>query len=146
LIGTTRTWTERRIAIYLDDDPHQLSFRQTIPERTGDVYKGKVVVLIDETAVSQAEHSCLFLESAADVTFIGMPTAGVDGDVTTLVLPGGLTVRFTGVAVRHIDGRQLQRVGIQPNIKVEPTAKGIAESRDEILEAAISFLQKTVGK
>lgn len=37
------------------------SFAQKIPERTGDVYNGKVVMLINEEAVSQAEHTCLFL-------------------------------------------------------------------------------------
>ncbi|MEP6900652.1 MAG: S41 family peptidase [Actinomycetota bacterium] len=117
------------------------SFIQQIPERVGEVYRGKVVMLIDEWAISQAEHTCLFFESAANVTFIGMPTAGANGDVTNLVLPGAIYVTFSGHEVRHADGRQLQRIGIQPMIKVSPTIKGIAQKRDEILEAAIKFLQ-----
>jgi hypothetical protein len=116
-------------------------FTQPIPERKGDVYRGKVVMLIDEWAISQSEHTCLFFESATNVTFIGMPTAGANGDVTNLVLPGEIFVNFSGHAVRHADGRQLQRLGIQPTIKVSPTVKGIAEGRDEILEAAVKFLQ-----
>jgi C-terminal processing protease CtpA/Prc len=98
-------------------------------------------VLINEDAISQAEHTCLFFEAATDVTFIGTPTAGANGDVTTMVLPGNLAISFSGHDVRHADGRQLQRVGIQPTIKVAPTIRGLVDGRDEILEAAIKFLQ-----
>jgi len=55
-------------------------------------------------------------------------------------MPGGINVNFTGHDVRHADGRQLQRVGIQPDIRVEPTIAGIAAGKDEVLEAAIKFL------
>jgi C-terminal processing protease CtpA/Prc len=116
------------------------AFEQKIPPNNGAVYKGKVVMLINEFAISQSEHTCLFFESATDVTFIGSPTNGANGDVTNLVLPGGIYVSFTGHDVRHADGRQLQRVGIQPHIRVEPTAKGISEGRDEVLEAAVKHL------
>jgi C-terminal processing protease CtpA/Prc len=122
------------------------SFAQRIPERHGDVYKGKVVVLINEDAISQAEHTCLFFEAATDVTFIGTPTAGANGDVTVMVLPGNLVVSFSGHDVRHADGRQLQRVGIQPTIRVAPTIRGLADGRDEILEAAVKFLKGDVSK
>src|SRR6185503_17094334 len=60
-------------------DSANYSFAQKIPERQGDVYKGKVVVLINEDAISQAEHTCMFFEAATDVTFIGTPTAGANG-------------------------------------------------------------------
>ena len=118
------------------------TFAQTLPETTGEVYKGKVVMLINEDAISQAEHTALFFEAARpDVTFIGTPTMGANGDVTTMVVPGNLTVSFSGHNVRHADGRQLQRIGIQPTVKVAPTIRGIAEGRDEILDAAVKFLQ-----
>jgi len=122
-------------------DSASYSFSQRIPDRQGDLYKGKVVVLINEDAISQAEHTCLFFEAATEVTFIGTPTAGANGDVTYMVLPGNLTISFSGHNVRHADGRQLQRVGIQPTIKVAPTIRGLVDGRDEILEAAVKFLQ-----
>jgi C-terminal processing protease CtpA/Prc len=117
------------------------SFSQRIPDRNGEVYKGKVVMLINEAAISQSEHTCMFFEAATDVTFIGTPTAGANGDITFMVLPGNLQVSFTGHNVRHADGRQLQRVGIQPTIHVAPTIRGLIDGRDEILEAAIKYLQ-----
>jgi hypothetical protein len=36
------------------------SFGQKLPEARGSVYKGKVVMLINEEAISRAEHTCLF--------------------------------------------------------------------------------------
>jgi C-terminal processing protease CtpA/Prc len=119
-----------------------LQFHQTVEPSEKWRYNGKVVVLINEEAISQAEHTCLYLEAATNVTFIGTPTNGANGDVTTTILPGGITVNFTGHDVRHGDGRQLQRVGIQPDIRVEPTIAGIRSGRDEVLESAIAFLKK----
>lgn len=122
------------------------SFGQELPPPRGEAYTGKVVMLINEDAISQAEHTCLFFESATKVTFIGSPTAGANGDVTNVVLPGGLVVYFSGHDVRHADGRQLQRIGIQPDIRVWPTVRGLREGHDEILEAAIKFLQTNLKK
>ena len=124
-----------------DLDQINYSFSQKLPEPAGETYRGKVVMLINEDAISQSEHTCLFFAAATDVTFIGTPTAGANGDVTLMVLPGNLQVSFTGHNVRHADGRQLQRVGIQPHIKVARTVRGIVEGRDEILEAAVSHLK-----
>jgi C-terminal processing protease CtpA/Prc len=122
------------------------SFEQKLPESKGAIYKGKVVMLINEDAISQAEHTCLFFESATHVTFIGSPTNGANGDITNLVLPGGVYISFSGHNVRHADGRQLQRVGIQPQIKVEATIKGVREGRDEVLEAAVKFLDSNAKR
>jgi C-terminal processing protease CtpA/Prc len=108
-------------------------------------YKGKVVVLINEQAISQSEHTCLFLEVTAHAKFIGSPTQGANGDGTQTVLPGGIVVFFSGNDVRHADGRQLQRVGIQPDVRVEPTIQGIREGLDEVLERAISYLKDHIS-
>ena len=126
------------------EDSASYSFAQKLPERNGDVYKGKVVMLINGDAISQSEHTCMFFEAATDVTFVGTPTAGANGDVTFMVLPGNLQIGFTGHNVRHADGRQLQRAGIQPTIRVAPTIRGISEGRDEVLERAIKYLQENL--
>jgi C-terminal processing protease CtpA/Prc len=127
-------------------DPDQnvtVKFPQGGVPRANGHYAGKVVVLINEEAISQSEHTCLFLEAAGNATFIGTPTNGANGDVTTAVLPGGIYVNFSGHDVRHGDGRQLQRVGIQPHFQVEPTIAGIRSGRDEVLDRAIEFLEKS---
>lgn len=125
-----------------DDGPGTptYQFKDRLPDAHGTHYGGGVVMLIDEQTASQAEHTCLMFEAATDVTFIGTPTAGVNGDATNLLLPGGITASFSGDAVRHADGRQLQRIGIQPTIRVAPTIAGLAAGRDEVLEAAVELL------
>jgi C-terminal processing protease CtpA/Prc len=97
-------------------------------------------MLVDERTQSQAEHTGLFFEAANGTVFVGSPTAGANGDVTTVVLPGGITARFSGHEVRHADGRQLQRVGLQPQVLVRPTVAGVRAGRDEVLEAALRYL------
>jgi len=131
----TPTWDNPREEL-------QVFFDQTTEPNGKPRYQGKVVMLIDASAGSQAEHTCLYFEAATHVTFIGTPTGGYDGDVTYFYLPGGIVASFSGHEVRHADGRQLQRIGIQPQVRVEPSVRGIREGRDEILEAAIRYLHK----
>ena len=142
----------RRVAMLPDgplgDLTHQSvehSFYQTIPHTDKWRYKGKTVMLMDERTLSQAEHTGLFLESANGTKFIGSPTAGADGDVTNFCVPGGFFIYFTGQAVRHADGRQLQRVGLVPDVEVHPTLKGIRAGRDEVLEKALEYLQRELN-
>jgi len=117
-------------------------FDQPFPAGADWQYDGRIVVLIDKEAISQSEHTCLFFEAAyADVTFVGTPTNGANGDITSVPVPGDLWITFTGQEVRHADGRQLQRVGVVPDLRVEPTLEGIREGRDEVLEAAVGFLE-----
>jgi C-terminal processing protease CtpA/Prc len=135
-------------ATYFDDEDFgggapDFGFEQKLPPNNGAVYTGRVVMVINEFAISQSEHTCLFFESATKVTFIGSPTNGANGDVTNLVLPGDIYVNFSGHDVRHADGRQLQRVGIQPDVRADPTPKGISAGRDEVLDAAIGYLDQT---
>ena len=117
------------------------AFIQTLPRTTKWRYHGKTVMLVDERTISQAEHTGLFFEAANGTKFIGSPTMGANGDVTTVVLPGGVFANFTGHDVRHADGRQLQRVGIQPDVVVRPTIVGIRAGKDEVLERAIRFVE-----
>ena len=91
---------------------------------------------------ARREHTGLYFEAAGGTIFIGSPTAGANGDVTNFTLPGGLSVRFTGQEVCHADGRQLQRIGLVPQIEVRPTIEGIRENKDEVLERAIKFLKE----
>lgn len=119
-------------------------FAQRLPPPDGPLYRGEVVVLIDERAISQAEHTALALEAATDAVFVGSPTAGANGDVTTALLPGNLELTFTGHDVRHADGRQLQRVGIQPDVEAAPTLAGLRAGLDEVLDKGVEVLRRRV--
>jgi C-terminal processing protease CtpA/Prc len=117
-------------------------FEQRLPYTDKWRYSGETVMLIDERAISQSEHSGLFYRTANSTKFIGSATNGANGDVTFFWVPGGIRVSFSGHDIRHADGTQLQRVGLQPDIEVTPTIAGIRAGRDEVLENAIEYLSQ----
>ena len=117
-------------------------FEQHIPGTNAMRYKGKTVMLIDERAISQSEHSGLFYKAANGTVFIGSPTTGANGDVTSFSVPGGIRIGFSGHDVRWPDGKQLQRAGLAPDVSVSPTIAGIRAGKDEVLERAVSYLEK----
>jgi C-terminal processing protease CtpA/Prc len=116
-------------------------FTQALPHTDGWRYLKPTVMLIDERTLSQAEHTGLFLEAANGTKFVGSPTMGANGDVTVVALPGRVTMSFTGQAVRHADGRQLQRIGLVPDLLVRPTIAGVRAGRDEVLERAVRYVE-----
>lgn len=117
------------------------AFIQDLGTSTAPKYMGKTVALINERAQSQSEHTCLVLEALNNTTFVGSPTVGANGNVTLMMLPGGIYVMFTGMDVRHLDGRQLQRIGIVPHVDVPRTIEAFRQGRDEVLEKALDLLR-----
>lgn len=106
-----------------------------------DYYKGKVVILINETTQSQAEYTTMSFRAAPNATVIGSTTAGADGNVSEIVLPGDIRSMISGIGVYYPDKTETQRIGIVPDIELRPTIKGIIEGRDELLEKALEVIK-----
>jgi C-terminal processing protease CtpA/Prc len=117
---------------------------QMLGSAAGSKYLKPTVTLIDEKAISRAEHSALFFR-AAHTRFVGTPTDGADGDVTSLVAPGAVGMFFSGQGVRYPDGKQLQRVGILPDVPVEPTAADVARQSDVVLQKGLDEALRLAG-
>jgi C-terminal processing protease CtpA/Prc len=100
-------------------------------------YSGKVVILVDEQTQSSAEYTSMAFRSSPRATVIGSTTAGADGNVSTIPLPGGIRSMISGIGVFYPDKKPTQRIGIIPDREVKPTIQGILAGRDEVLEAAI---------
>lgn len=105
-------------------------------------YKGKVIILVNELTGSHAEFMAMMYRCSPSATVIGSTTAGADGNISYIPLPGNLKTIITGLGVYYHDGRETQRVGIVPDIEVKPTIQGIREGRDEVLERAIQLIKK----
>jgi C-terminal processing protease CtpA/Prc len=75
-----------------------------------------------------------------NVVVLGSTTAGADGNVSAIPLPGGLGTMISGLGVFYPDRRPTQRVGIVPDVTVRPTLEGVANGQDELLAAAIRFI------
>ncbi|MGB8953330.1 MAG: S41 family peptidase [Candidatus Aminicenantales bacterium] len=106
-----------------------------------DYYKGRVVILVNEMTISHAEFTTMALETAPAATVIGSQTAGADGNVSSVILPGNITTSFSGIGIFYPDRRPTQRIGIVPDIVVRPTVAGICAGRDEELERALEFIE-----
>jgi C-terminal processing protease CtpA/Prc len=113
-----------------------------IGEYQGSKYTGRTVALIDERTRGFGEEAALAFEGVAGTQFVGSPSTGASGAVSHLVAPGNIPIRFTGVEVLHADGRQLASAGIEPQVRVQPTIRGLAQGHDEVLEAAIALINQ----
>ena len=102
------------------------------------MYSGSVVILVDESSQSQAEYTAIAFRSAPNSLVVGSTTAGADGNVSRIGLPGGLRTLISGIGVFYPDRRPTQQVGVVPDLVVQPTIAGIREGRDEVLDAAVS--------
>lgn len=102
-------------------------------------FSGAVVVLVDEVSMSQAEYTAMALRAAPNSIVVGSTTAGADGNVSSIPLPGGVSSMMSGIGIFYPDGTPTQRVGIVPDLEVRPTIAGVRAGRDEVLEAGVSF-------
>ncbi len=105
-------------------------------------YRGKIVILVDERTQSQAEYTVMALSTAPRAIVIGDTTAGADGNISEMALPGGIIALFSGIGIMYPDGRETQKLGVKIDRFVRPTIKGIVAGKDEALDAAISILEK----
>ncbi|MBU2947011.1 S41 family peptidase [Zobellia uliginosa] len=125
------------------DNPGEFTFTSNleIPSQ-GKTYKGKLVVLVNELSQSQAEYTSMAFRAGDNTKIIGSTTAGADGNVSAIMLPGGLRTMISGIGVNYPNGGETQRIGIVPDIEVHPTIEGIRQGKDELLEKAIEIIVK----
>ena len=109
-------------------------------ENNGEPYKGKLIVIINEISISNAEFISMAFRAGINTTIIGSTTAGADGDVSGITLPGALYSGISGIGVYYPDGTPTQRIGIVPDVWIEPTVEGIRLGRDEVLEKGIEII------
>ncbi len=99
--------------------------------------QGRIVFITDERAVSFSESIMGVVEAEHLGEIVGHTTAGTNGNINTVFLPGGYAVSFTGMNVIKHDRSRHMGVGIKPTVPVERTIAGVAAGRDELLEKAI---------
>ena len=108
-----------------------------------DYFKGKTAILVNHKTISNSEFTAMALRVAPKAKVIGSQTAGADGNVSHLVLPGNVRTEFSGIGVYYPDGGETQRQGIVPDITVNPSILGTIEGKDEILEEALRYLRQS---
>jgi len=114
--------------------------RWTLPPESPRI-TGQVAFLTDARALSYAETIMGIVEHYDLGTIVGQPTAGVNGNVNPLTLPGGYRIAWTGMRVRKHDGSQHHLIGIRPDVSATRTIEGVRAGRDEVLERAVEVVR-----
>lgn len=103
-----------------------------------------MAMLIDGRAISYAESVSGLFKGERLGPMIGSTTAGSNGNVTAVALPGGYRAAWTGMRVTNRDGSRHHVSGVVPDIEVRPTLAGVLAGRDEVLEAGLRELRKAL--
>jgi C-terminal processing protease CtpA/Prc len=104
-------------------------------------YKGKLILLINDETMSQGEITIMTLMKAPSAITIGTQTAGACGDVSSLPVPGGINISFSGLGYYFSDYSELQKKGIRPSIEVKTTISDLVSGKDAILERAMEYIK-----
>jgi hypothetical protein len=99
-------------------------------------------LLTDANAISFSESLAGFFAFEHQGTIVGEPTAGANGNIVLVQLPGSFGFVMTGMRVTRHDGTTMHGQGFKPDVAVTPTLEGIREGRDELLARALSLAQK----
>lgn len=110
------------------------------------VYQGKIIVLVDSHTQSQGEYTTMAFQSVKNVKVLGSQTAGADGDVSEIILPGGISTYISGSEIFYPDNTPTQRIGVRIDIPMKPTILGIKQGKDELLEHAKTILMSNMNK
>lgn len=105
-------------------------------------FNGRVVILVDESSQSMAEYTAMAFRAAPDAVVVGSQTAGADGNISAIPLPGGHRTAISGIGVFYPDKAPTQRIGIVPDVAVIPTVAGMRAGRDEVLERAVTEIMQ----
>lgn len=122
------------------DNPGE--FNYTLPIMLNNMeknYLGKVIIIVNEITQSQAEYTAMAFQASKNALLIGGKTAGTDGNISRLNLPGGIETAISGIGVYYPNGKETQRIGLVPDFEIYPTIDGVKNGRDELLEYAIKL-------
>lgn len=99
-------------------------------------YDGKIIALVGNECVSATESFLLFLKQK-NAVLIGDKTYGGTGNPKPFWYEN-IEVGIPTWIVRTMDGKEVEGVGIEPDIKI-PTEKSIVNGRDIVLEKALEL-------
>ncbi len=106
-----------------------------------DAHHARVVALVSAETAGPAEQFLEPLVFSDRVVLIGDTTAGAGGQSLQIAFGRGANL-FVTVREPQWEQNYGRGKGFPPRIFVEPTAKGLAAGKDELLERAVSFINE----
>ena len=105
-------------------------------------YQSPVVVLQGQRTMSSAESFVLMFAQAPQVTTMGDRTAGSSANPRTLSLPHKVWVNMPRWLDMTPDGKPIDGVGVQPDVRIDVPPGAITEDQDPVLQRALEHLQQ----
>jgi C-terminal processing protease CtpA/Prc len=138
---------EFEYTVYAGPDARQTIVTQLPLERGGPPsYDGPIVLVTGPHAVSAAENFMqMLVGSGRLLAVVGRTSAGTNGNITGLTLPGGFSFSYTGLGVRNPDGSSFHGVGIVPDHEVPIVATDLRDGIDRALLESVRVLRQAVG-
>ena len=122
--------------------PPQKSYTRPSPNP----YRGPVVVIVDEESASASETFTAFMQESGRARVVGRQTAGSTlGRTGFREFKGGGRLHFSTRSYVTPSGRELEGVGVSPDVTVALTLADLRTGRDAALEAAEALLREAAG-
>jgi hypothetical protein len=104
-------------------------------------YEGKVAVLSGPAVMSSCESFLLMMKTVPGTVIVGDASQGSSGNPKPHDLRNGVTILLPSWKDMTADGRELEGVGVGPDIEVKATPADF-KTADPVLEAALAHLRK----
>lgn len=123
---------------YSDFDPPVLVHA----EPRGVQFLGRpIIVLTSNNTVSAGDLQAMLLKNLPNATLIGETTFGIFSEGIPRTLPNGWQFTLSTQRLSSPDGESYEQKGITPHMAVTPDADQLQQGHDNMLEAALSYLE-----
>lgn len=102
--------------------------------------KAKFYFLADRTTQSAPETFLDIIKHWKIGKIVGQPTAGANGNINYLWLPGNMAVTFSGIKVLNSDGSEHHLIGVKPDYYVDFTLQDIINKSDPYIIKALELI------
>ena len=124
---------------YLEDRAH---YFPEIKDKKTYQYQGKVFILVNPESQSASEWYTMSLQNIFPQSLtIGQQSAGADGDLVKVNLPGDYLLEFTGNGIFYPDNSQTQQTGIRINELIKYKDQDFLEKKDLEFERVLKELK-----
>lgn len=108
-------------------------------------FKGKIVVLTDDSSLSAAEILTSVLQENGRATVLGETTGGEALPSLSKVLPNGAVFQYPVANYKTFKGKFIEGAGVKPDIEIKLDRSKLLSGTDNQLDEAIRFLQKNLS-
>lgn len=125
--------------VYLKDSYH---YFPEIKDMKTISYSGKVFIIVNPESRSASEWYTMSLQKIFPQSItIGQQTAGADGDVVKVNLPGDYLLEFTGNGIFYPDNSQTQQTGVRIDEVIKYKDQDFLDKKDLEFERVLNALK-----